>query len=152
MNRVLFVLALGMAAVGAAALASPARAADTLYEITKKEPRLAVGSTATASMTVKVKGGWHVNGEAPINLALTPPDGMSVKKTKLTRADLAESTIDTLRFDIPITATVAGKKIIPAEARFVICQESACKPIKETLAFAIEVAPPPAAAKKRANH
>jgi hypothetical protein len=134
-------------------LASPAaRAADTLYEITKTEPQVAVGGTATASLTIKVKGGWHVNGEAPINLALAPPAGLSVKKEKLTRADLAQSTIDSARFDIPVSATEPGKKAIPAEARFVICQESACKPVKETLSFAIDVTAATTPGKKRKAH
>jgi hypothetical protein len=135
MSRLLLVFLLvtfGMAA---------ARAAETLYEITKTEPKVAVGATATASLTIKVKGGWHVNAEAPISVALTPPAGLSVKKEKLTRTDLAASTVDSARFDIPVSATEAGKKSIAAEARFVICQEQACKPVKETLALAIDVTP-----------
>jgi hypothetical protein len=119
--------------------ASSVVAGDTLYEIAKTEPKVAVGATATASLTIKAKGGWHVNAEAPISVALTPSTGVSVKKAKLTRADLAASSADSARFDIPVSATEAGKKTINAEARFVICQESACKPVKETLALAIDV-------------
>ena len=128
--------------------ATTARAADEgLYEITKTDVKLAVGATATGSVTIKVKGGWHVNGEAPISIALTPPAGVSLKKVKLTRADLAASTNDTARFDIPVSASEAGKKTISAEAHFVICQEQACKPVKETLALAVEVTPAGAAKK-----
>ena len=58
-----------------AAAATTARAAESLYEITKVEPKVAVGGTGTASLTIKVKGGWHVNDEAPISVALTPPPG-----------------------------------------------------------------------------
>ena len=36
--------------------AGAARAADSLYEITKVEPKVAVGGTGTASLTIKVKG------------------------------------------------------------------------------------------------
>lgn len=145
MNRSLLALAL----VGATA--TTARAADeALYEITKTDVKVAVGGTVTSSLTIKVKGGWHVNGEAPISIALTPPSGLSVKKAKLTRADLAASTSDSARFDIPVSATEPGKKTINAEAHFVICQEQACKPVKETLALAVEVAPA-GAAKKRAK-
>jgi hypothetical protein len=140
MNRLLLALAL----VGATSTAARA-AEETLYEITKTDVKVAVGATGTASLTIKVKGGWHVNGEAPISVALTPPAGLSVKKEKLTRADLAASTTDTARFDIPVSATEAGKKTINAEARFVICQASACKPVKETLALAVDVAPAGAA-------
>jgi hypothetical protein len=129
-------------------LAGPAttgRAEEALYEITQHTPKVAVGATATASLTIKAKSGWHVNAEAPINLALTPPTGLSVKKAKLTRADLAATTVDSARFDIPISASEPGKQSIAAEARFVICQEQACKPVKETLALAVEVTSPAAA-------
>jgi hypothetical protein len=44
--------------------------------------------------------------------------------------------------------------VIAAEARFVLCQEQACKPIKETRSLNIDVsaaAPPPAPAKAKAG-
>ena len=40
-----------------------------------------------------------------------------------------------------VSATEAGKKTINAEARFVLCQEQACKPVKETLALALDITP-----------
>jgi len=125
-----FVLAAGISTAG-----------DALYEIKKTEPKVAVGATATASLTITAKAGWHVNAEAPITVALTPPAGVTLAKVKLTRADLAHSSADAARFDIPVSATEAGKKTINAEARFVLCQEQACKPVKETLALAVDVAP-----------
>ena len=132
-----------------------ADAGDALYEIKKTEPKVAVGATGTASLTITTKGGWHVNAEAPISVAVTPPAGVSVPKAKLTRADLAQSTQESARFDIPVSATEAGKKTINAEARFVLCQEQACKPVKETLALALDITPaeavasnPPKGAKK----
>jgi len=118
-------------------------AADSLYEIKKTEPKVAVGATGTASLTITAKSGWHVNDEAPITVALTAPAGVTLPKAKLTRADLAQSSKETARFDIPVSATEAGKKTINAEARFVLCQEQACKPVKETLALAVDI--PPAA-------
>jgi len=129
-----FVLAAGISTAG-----------DALYEIKKTEPKIAVGATATASLTITAKAGWHVNAEAPITVALTPPAGVTLAKAKLTRADLAHSSPDAARFDIPVSATEAGKKTINAEARFVLCQEQACKPVKETLALAVDVAPAVAA-------
>src|SRR3954471_6391323 len=121
-------------------------AGDSLYEIKKTEPKIAVGATATASLTITAKAGWHVNEEAPITVALTAPAGVTVQKAKLTRADLAHSTKETARFDIPVSATEAGKKTINAEARFVLCQEQACKPVKETLALALDISPAATAA------
>jgi hypothetical protein len=116
--------------------------AEALYEVTKTEPKLAVGGTATATVTMKAKGGWHLNAEAPITVALTAPAGVTVPKPKLSRGDLAASSTDSARFDIPITAAEAGKKSITAEAKFVICQEQACKPVKETVTLALDVTPP----------
>jgi DsbC/DsbD-like thiol-disulfide interchange protein len=143
MKRLLLALAL------ATLTAATARAADSLYQITKVEPKVAVGGTGTASLTIKVNGGWHVNDEAPISVVLTPPSGLTVKKDKLTRADLAASSKESARFDIPVTASEAGKKTIGAEARFVLCQEQACKPVKETVTLAIDVTPAAAAKKKK---
>ena len=125
-----FVLAAGISTAG-----------DALYEIKKTEPKVAVGGTGTASLTITAKGGWHVNAEAPITIALTPPAGVTLPKAKLTRADLAHSSPDAARFDIPVSATEPGKKTISAEARFVLCQEQACKPVKETLALAVDITP-----------
>jgi len=149
MKRTTLALALSFAPLPLVAGATAARAAESLYEITKVEPKVAVGATGTASLTIKVKGGWHVNDEAPISVALTAPAGVTVKKAKLTRADLAASSKESARFDIPVSATEAGKKTIDAEARFVLCQEQACKPVKETVTLAIDVTPPAAAKKKK---
>jgi hypothetical protein len=120
---------------------SSAGAGDALYEIKKTEPKIAVGASGTASLTITTKQGWHVNAEAPISVALTPPAGVSVPKPKLTRADLAASSETSARFDIPLSAVEAGKQTINAEARFVLCQEQACKPVKETVALLVEVTP-----------
>ena len=151
MKRTTLAILLAFVALPLAAGSTAARAAESLYEITKVEPKVAVGATGTASLTIKVKGGWHVNDEAPISVALTTPAGVTVKKAKLTRADLAASSKESARFDIPVSATEAGKKTIGAEAHFVLCQEQACKPVKETVTLAIEVTPPAAAAKKKKN-
>jgi hypothetical protein len=137
--------------------AVPAFAAEeSVYEIAKTDAKVTVGATSTASLTIKAKGGWHVNGEAPITVALTAPAGVTLKKEKLSRGDLAASSAESARFDIPVSATEAGKKMISAEAHFVMCQAQACKPVKETVALAVEVTAPVATnaathAKKKAH-
>jgi hypothetical protein len=129
--------------------ASRARAdGSTYYEIKKDEPKVTAGAKAKASVTIATKNGWHVNAEAPITVALTAPAGITVPKPKLSRADLAASSASSARFDIPFEASEAGQKVISCEAKFVICQESACKPVKETLALNIDVAPAAKSKKK----
>jgi hypothetical protein len=129
-----------------------ARAEEKLYEIQKTEAKVAVGGKATTSVTIATKNGWHVNAEAPITLSLTAPAGITLPKAKFARADLAASTQVSARFDVAFEAAEAGPKVINAEARFVICQETACKPVKETLALNVDVAAAaPAPAKGKAK-
>ncbi len=111
------------------------------YEISKTEPKLALGGKATASLTITAKGGWHVNPDAPITVSLTAPAGLTTSKAKLTRNDLTKNTKETAQFDIQVEASEAGKKVLNAETKFVLCQESACKPVKETVTFNLVVAP-----------
>ncbi|MBC8133020.1 MAG: hypothetical protein H7X95_08575 [Deltaproteobacteria bacterium] len=115
-------------------------AGDDAYEIQKTATPAAVGVPGKASLTVHGKNGWHVNEQAPITVTAKADPGVELPKPKLVRGDLTQSTKDTARFDIPFTAAAAGKKTITAEAKFVMCQEQACKPMKETVTLAIDVA------------
>jgi hypothetical protein len=125
-----------------------ARADEPTHEIQKTTPHATVGVPATASVTVQGKNGWHVNEEAPITMNLKADPGVDLPKSKLGRPDLASASKQSARFDISFSASGAGKKTITAETRFVMCQEQACKPVKETVALEIDVASatPPAAA------
>jgi hypothetical protein len=133
---------------GAAAAAEPPP-----YEIQKGPIRAAVGVPGKATVTVQAKNGWHVNDQAPITLTAKADPGVDLPKAKLTRADLTQSTKDAARFEIPFTATSAGNKTITAETRFVVCQEEACKPMKDTVALEVNVASaaPAAAAPGKAH-
>jgi hypothetical protein len=128
-----------------------AHAEDKLYEIKKTDAKVAVGGKATTSVTIATKNGWHVNAEAPITLSLTPPAGITLPKAKLARADLAASTQESARFDVAFEAAEPGAKVIAAEARFVICQETACKPVKETLTLNVDVSTAAPAPKAKAK-
>ena len=117
-----------LAFVALATGARPAGASDASYEIRKDVPRATVGVASSASVTVLGANGWHVNEQAPITMTVKADPGVSLPKPRLTRADLAESSKQSARFEIPFSAAAAGKKTITADARFVMCQEQACKP------------------------
>jgi hypothetical protein len=119
-----------------------ARADEATYEIRKASAPATAGAASTVSVTVVGKNGWHVNDEAPITATVKAAPGVALPKPKLTRADLAESTKQSARFDIPFSATEAGPTTITAQTRFVMCQEQACKPASETVAFNVEVQSP----------
>jgi hypothetical protein len=124
----------------AVAATGTARADETTYEIKKTTPRATVGVPGKASVTLQGKNGWHVNDVAPITVTLKADPGVDLPKQKMARADLAESSKESARFDIPFSASSPGKKTITAEAHFVMCQKEACKPGKETVAMEIDVA------------
>lgn len=129
-------------------LAGPAAAADGTFAIAKTDAKGVVGTPATASVTITAKQGWHLNQEAPFTLKLSPAPGVTVAKPKLVRGDLALSTDTEARFDVPLTVADPGKRLVDAEAGFVLCQKDACRPIKEKLTLSAEgtVAASPAAA------
>jgi hypothetical protein len=130
--------------------ASIARADDT-YEVSQTNVETTVGAPAKAHVTITAKKGWHLNAEAPMTLKLTAEQGIALDKPKLTRADLAMSTETAARFEVALTASQPGSEMVAAEAGFVLCQESACRPIREKLSIAVITTTPkaaPAPAKK----
>ncbi|HET6284683.1 MAG TPA: hypothetical protein VFH73_27245 [Polyangia bacterium] len=137
---------------GALLIAAPMALADgTHYELQKTEPKVAVGAKSSATVTIAAKNGWHLNAEAPFSVSLVAPTGLTLSKTKLGRSDLAKSTQDAAQFEIAFEAIEAGIKVVTGEARFVLCQEAACKPVKETVSINIEVTPPTAAPAAKAK-
>jgi len=130
-------------------LAGFSHAADDTYKVDKTDASLSPGAKGKASVTISAKKGWHLNAQAPLTLKLQPGPGVEVDKPKLARADLAASNETSARFDVGLTATETGKKSVEAEAGFVLCQEDACRPIKEKITLAIDVTAPKAAAAKK---
>lgn len=129
--------------------AGTAAASEQLYDLKKADVVAKPGQRAVTSVTIAARKGWHLNADAPLTLNLTPDPGVTVEKNRLTRADLAQNTQDLARFDVAFTAAEPGKKAINAEARFVMCQETTCKPVREKITLAVDVAPAAPAGKKK---
>jgi hypothetical protein len=115
--------------------------AEPLHEVIAPPAQGKVGAKGRTMVTLTGKNGWHLNEQAPVTLKLTPSPGISVDKPKMGRKDLVEDTKDRARFDIAFTPAEAGRKTIEAEASFVVCQESACKPVKEKVTLPVVVSP-----------
>ena len=131
--------------------ATSALAADESYDVKAKAAKATVGEKATASVTIASKKGWHLNAEAPLTLKLSPGPGVTVDRPKLTRADLAASSENSARFDVLLAASNPGTSEIAAEAGFVLCQESECRPVKEKLVIGVDALPAKPAADKPAK-
>ena len=130
-------------------LAGSSQATDGTYEVSKTDATLTPGAKGKASVTIAAKQGWHLNAQAPLTLKLLPTQGVDVDKAKLGRSDLAQSNETSARFDIALTAAEPGKKTIECEAGFVLCQEDSCRPVREKLTLAVDVAAPEAPKAKR---
>ena len=128
-----------------------ARAADDAYEVKPSNVKATLGEKATATVAIATRKGWHLNAEAPLTLKLTPGPGITVEKPRLVRADLAASTDSTARFDVALLAAKPGHGDVQAEAGFVICQETLCRPIKEKVVIGIDARAPGAPAKQPAK-
>jgi len=118
---------------------SGAARAETTHAVEAPKTVLVPGKAGAAKVSVVGRNGWHVNEEAPITLRLKTPAGVAIAKADLSRTDLAESKPELARFEVQVTAAKAGTVQIPAEARFVMCQESACKPVKENVTLVLLV-------------
>jgi hypothetical protein len=129
-------------------LPRPSPAADDTYQVTHTDATVAVGAKTKASVTVSAQKGWHLNAEAPLTLKMTPAPGVALDKNKLVRGDLALSSDSTARFDVAVIPSEPGKQAIEAELSFVLCQEEACRPIKEKLTIAVEASAAKATAEK----
>lgn len=126
-------------------------AGDDAYEVKPSPVKATLGEKATATVAIATKKGWHLNAEAPLTLRLTPGPGITIEKPRLSRADLAASTDASARFDVALVAARAGHGEVQAEAGFVICQETLCRPIKEKVVIGVETSPPGAPAKQPAK-
>jgi hypothetical protein len=125
----------------ALAFAHPARAEDAhdpTYQVSATDAVLVVGTKGKASVTIVARKGWHLNPEAPFALKLEGAPGLLIDKTKLGRSDLASSTATQARFDVGMTAVEPGHKEVEAETSFVLCEESACRPVKERLTLRVD--------------
>lgn len=129
-----------MFVVGAPALSTPRAWAEDTHAVTVTKASVPVGQAASVGVTIEGRNGWHINAEAPVSLKLTATEGVTVEKPALGRGDLVESTEQRARFDVRATPAAAGEITIAAEASFVMCQETACKPVREKLTLKVAAA------------
>jgi hypothetical protein len=99
----------------------------------------AVGSEAKARVVLKPTGGYHVNKEFPMVLAVTAPSGVDVPKAKQQGADASKWEETEAIFEVPFTAKDAGEKAFAASFRFAVCTATTCDPKNEKLAWNVSV-------------
>lgn len=113
--------------------------ADGKFNLSVNAPKSAKASTrTTATVKVTPSSGYKMNLEYPTKLSVTAPDGVTLEKAKLTKAD---GRIDTkaVEFDVAFTSESRGKKSFTGELKFAVCTENDCVPQSTPIAFEVEV-------------
>ncbi len=96
------------------------------FSIELKPSSAAVGQVASVSVSVKAKGGFHLNQDYPHKLKLEDvPAGVRVEKTELRRAD-AELDERQLTFKLVATPEKAGRHTIHAVLKTSVCDDKQC--------------------------
>jgi hypothetical protein len=98
-----------------------------------------VGEPSKVSIKVVPQGPWHMNLEYPTKLEVVAPAGTSVAKPSLAKADAITLDEQSCEFAFTFTPEDAGTKQFTGEFKFAICQDEACVPKTETLAFDVTV-------------
>lgn len=126
----------------AAAEDAPAKAAapvEQTYRVKITPGDASAGNVATSVVEVTPAAGYKMNLDFPSRLALQPLTGAKADKTEFGKDD-CQLTEQALRFEVPFTPEAAGKLAVSAMADFSVCNESACKLIRdEKLAWEVAV-------------
>jgi hypothetical protein len=132
--------------------ATPSTAGDPRFKLRPEEGQLvieplgdvAAGSEAVARITVTPGKGYKVNTEYPTKLTLTPPEGVTVAKDKLTAGgrDKAKGDADRmdekqLTFAVKLTPAASGSYTVNGNFKFAVCDADQCLAKQESIAIAV---------------
>lgn len=99
----------------------------------------AVGKEGVVTIAAVPQGPWHINLDFPTKLALAAPDGVTLAKTELAKGDAAKLDDKSAEFAVKFTPSSAGEKAFTGEFKFAVCQDEACSPVTEKVAFKVAV-------------
>jgi hypothetical protein len=97
------------------------------------------GQPAVALVHVQGTNGFDLNLDYPVKLTITPPAGVQLVKTTLTKADARTFTKGGADFEIKFTSTDAGKKDFNGELKFAVSTDKDMSPVTEKIAFSVTV-------------
>ncbi len=107
------------------------------YALRVDAAEAAVGRETSAKITVVPKAPWHMNLDFPTSLTLTAPEGLTLAKADLKKADAAKLDEASAEFDIKFTAANAGEHTVSGKFKFAVCQDEACVPVTEDLTIKV---------------
>jgi hypothetical protein len=102
-------------------------------------PTAKKGQRTIVKVHLTPAAGYHMNKDFPTSLALVPPQGVTLEKQKLTKADAARWEEAGGDFDVALTAADPGSKTVTGELKFAVCTATSCDPKKENVSFTVVV-------------
>ena len=124
---------------GKVATADGGGAEDKEYNLEIDTVEAKVGEESKVSVRIVPQGVWHMNLDYPTKLVITPPDGTTVAKPTLAKADAVKLDEASCEFAVAFTPTDAGSKKFTGEFKFAVCKDEACVPRTEKVEFEVAV-------------
>ncbi len=113
---------------------------EARYDLRVEPPTdVVAGREGTVKVTVVPKAPWHMNLDFPTSLALSPPDGVVLAKAELKKTDALKLDESSAEFAVKFTPAAAGDKEFTGKFKFAVCQDEACSPVTEEVAFKVAV-------------
>lgn len=113
---------------------------DDRYTLRVEPPAdAAAGREGTVKVTVVPKAPWHMNLDFPTTLAIGAPDGVTLAKAEMKKADADKLDENSAEYSVKFTPAAAGDKSFTGKFKFAVCQDEACSPVTEEVAFKVAV-------------
>lgn len=130
----------GQVAAGGTKIIEGADPTEARYDLRVEPPTdLVAGSEGTVKVTMVPKAPWHMNLDFPTSLALRPTDGVQLAKAEMKKADAIKLDDTSAEFAVKFTPAAAGEKQFTGIFKFAVCQDEACSPVTEEVAFKVAV-------------
>lgn len=104
---------------------------DDRYALKIDVVEATAGREGSFNVTVTPKAPWHMNLDFPTSLAVTAPDGVTLAKPEMRKADATTLDENSAAFAVKFTPAAAGEKDLSAKFKFAVCQDEACSPVTE---------------------
>jgi len=139
MRHAVLSIALAGLALSAGAAEPAADAAKTYAVQASAEPAsLKAGAVGSLRLAIAPTGTVHVDPKAPLKVTLTATPGLALPRSRLGRPDAVQAGAG-VKFEIPFTATAAGRQEVQAKLDFFVCTDQWCVKQVRDVTVAVDV-------------
>ena len=105
----------------------------------QKSDAYAQGKEGEVMLALVPAKGWHLNLDYPTKVKLDASEGLGLAKSELKKEDANAFAEEGFEFGVKFTPSSAGEGQVSGKIKFAVCQEEACSPQSEEIAFAVTV-------------